>query len=236
MNCLCVLEFTAGICCQRRTWPPADGWVSTETSSPRQTHAAIGGNVMKCLYYLAPTLDSTHQVSDDLHAAGIKDFFLHVISKDESGLKQQHIHSSNYLETLDIVRDGLIGAAVGFVGGLCAAWLLLVFEPFGPDVPAVVYVMAVVLVTLFGAWEGGLTGIAKENKKLRKFHRDIEAGKYLILIYAWKEQEAAVRTMMRTRHPEAELVAIDRHFINPFSSVTRRRRATRRQARELQKG
>ena len=60
---------------------------------------------MKCLYYLAPTLDSTHGISDDLHEVGVKDFFVHVISRDEAGLKQQHIHSSNYLETLDIVLD-----------------------------------------------------------------------------------------------------------------------------------
>ena len=66
---------------------------------------------MNCLYYLAPTLDSTHRISDDLHAAGIDDFYLHVVSKDESGLKNEHLHSSNYLETHDIVRDGLIGAA-----------------------------------------------------------------------------------------------------------------------------
>ena len=39
---------------------------------------------MNCLYYLAPTLESTHRISDDLHAAGLKDFFLHVVSKDES--------------------------------------------------------------------------------------------------------------------------------------------------------
>jgi hypothetical protein len=28
---------------------------------------------------------------------------------------------------------------------------------------------------MFGAWEGGLTGIASEHKHLKKFHRDIEA-------------------------------------------------------------
>ncbi len=174
---------------------------------------------MKCLYYLAPTLDSTQQVSDDLHAAGVNDFFLHVIAKDESGLTQQHIHSSNYLETLDIVRHGFIGAGVGFVGGLVGAGLLMIFEPFGPNVPPLVYIAVVVVATMFGAWEGGLTGIGTENRKLRRFHGDIEAGKYLILIYARKEQEDAVRAMMRARHPEAELVAVDRHFINPFSSV-----------------
>ena len=29
--------------------------------------------------------------------------------------------------------------------------------------------------------------------------------------------------MMRERHPESEFAAIDRHFINPFSSIKRDR-------------
>ena len=174
---------------------------------------------MKCLYYLAPTLERTHQISDDLHAAGVKDFFLHVIAKDESGLTQQHIHSSNYLETLDIVRHGLIGAALGAVGGVLGAGLLKVFEPFGPDVPGLVYFVIVAVATMFGAWEGGLTGIATENSKIKKFHAAIEAGKYLILIYARKEQEEAASAMMRLRYPEAELGAVDRHFMNPFRAL-----------------
>lgn len=173
---------------------------------------------MKCLYYLAPTLPSTQQVCDDLHSVGVKDFFVHVVSKDESGLKQEHIHASNYLETLDIVRDGFIGAAIGVIGGLVAAMLFYYYEPFGPEVPSIAYVVIVAFVTLFGAWEGGLTGIAKENRKLRKFHHELEAGKYLILIYARKEQESVVKTVMRARHAETELVAVDRHFINPFRS------------------
>ena len=65
---------------------------------------------MKCLYFLASSLSCTQDVSDDLHQAGVSDFYLHVISRDESGLKKQQIHSSNYLETLDVIRDGFIGA------------------------------------------------------------------------------------------------------------------------------
>lgn len=178
---------------------------------------------MKCLYFLAPSLSSTHDVSDDLHQAGIKDFYLHVISRDECGLKKQHIHSSNYLETLDVIRDGFIGAALGFVVGLVGVGLLMYFQPFGANVqvPAFVYVILVGLATLFGAWEGGLTGIATENKKLSRFHDDIAAGKYLILVYVRKQREAAVRQMMQEKHPDAQLVAVDTHFINPFSSVAR---------------
>jgi hypothetical protein len=177
---------------------------------------------MKCLYYLAPALHSTHEISDDLHAVGVRDLFLHVISRDEAGLKQQHVHSSNYLETLDLIRAGFIGSAIGFLAGLIGVGLLRYFEPFGPNVPNIVYFATVAVATLFGAWEGGLTGIATENKKLARFHNDVAAGRYLILIYARQAQEATVREMMRARHPEAELAAIDRHFINPFRAVRRR--------------
>ena len=178
---------------------------------------------MKCLYYLAPNLKSTHDISDDLHEVGIDDFFLHVISRDESGLKKQHIHSSNYLETLDLIRDGLIGAVIGFLVGLLGVWALQYFTPFGPNihVPAWVYYAIVAAATCFGAWEGGLIGVATENKKIARFHDDLEAGRYLILIYALKSKEDTVRAMMRERHPEAVLAAVDSHFINPFSGVKR---------------
>jgi hypothetical protein len=177
---------------------------------------------VKCLYYTAPTLDSARHISDDLHAVGVREFFLHVIAKDEAGLEQRRIPAGNYLETLDLARHGLIGSAIGLCAGLVGAALLKLFAPFGPNVPNIVYFATVAAATLFGAWEGGLTGIASENKKLAKFHDDLEAGRCLILIYALQEQEAAVVRTMRVRHPEAQLAAIDRHFINPFSPVRRR--------------
>jgi hypothetical protein len=174
---------------------------------------------MKCLYYLSPTLSNTHDISDHLHGVGVKDFYLHVVAKDEHGLKQQHIHSANYLETLDVIREGYIGAAIGFLGGLAGIGLLMYFQPFGPDVPTFVYGVLVAVATLFGTWVGGLTGVGNENKKLNKFHQEIEAGKFLMLVYVRKHEEAAVRAMMQENHPEAVLAGIDTHFINPFNTV-----------------
>jgi len=175
---------------------------------------------MKCIYFLTPTLASTHQVSADLHSVGIKDFWLHVICRDECGLKRHQIHSSNYFETLDIVRDGFIGAALGFLIGLAGIGLLMYLKPFGTyEVPAWVYAILVGAATLFGTWEGGLVGIDSEHKKLAKFHDDLVAGKYLILVYVRKHRESLVRKMMQEKHPDAELVAIDSHFVNPFSNV-----------------
>jgi len=177
---------------------------------------------VKCIYYLAPTIAATDQVSADLHEVGVMDFYLHVISRDQAGLKRHQIHSSNYLETLDIVRDGFIGAALGFLIGLAGAGLLMYTKPFGDHiVPTFVYAILVGVATLFGAWEGGLVGVDSEHKKLAKFHDDLVAGKYLILVYVRKHREQVVLKMMREKHPDAELVAIDSHFANPFSTVTR---------------
>jgi hypothetical protein len=176
---------------------------------------------MKCLYYLTSTLDSTSQISNDLHGAGINDWFIHVLSKDEAGLKKKKIHSSNYLEKLDLLRFGIIGAVIGFVIGLFAANWLESAKPFGPDVPGIVYVAIVGVLTAFGAWEGGLTGIASENKKTALFHKDIEIGKYLILLYARKNMESTIKTVMSSKHPEAELVAEDGYFYNPLSGLKR---------------
>ncbi len=179
---------------------------------------------MKCLYYLSPDLGSTHRISDDLHDVGVSDFYLHVIARDKAGLKKEHIHSSNWLETRDIIRDGFIGAFLGFLGGLLLAGLLDYFQVFGVEPPGIINIMLVGLVTLFGAWVGGLTGVASENKKLEKFHDELDAGKNLILIYALKEQEDQIREMMEAKHPEAQLVATDKHFVNPFGKLNYKRK------------
>ena len=177
---------------------------------------------MKCMYYLAPSLVSTQQISKDLHDVGIDDWLLHVVSKDEEGLKKEKIHSSNWLETTNLLRSGFIGANFGFIAGVLAAACLMLFEPFGPEVPSVVFLFLVVVATLFGAWVGGLIGMDSENRKLRRFHEDIEEGKYLVLIYARRGLGERIKQMMRERHSEARHVATDKHFFNPFGQPERR--------------
>ena len=185
---------------------------------------------MKCMYYLAPTLVSSQKIANDLKEVGVAEWLVHVISKDEAGLKKEHLHSSNWFETRDLLRDGFIGANLGFIVGVMLAGAVMFLQPFGEDTPNVVYIFVVVVATLFGAWVGGLIGLDSENRKIRRFHDDIEAGKYLFLIYAPKGQGEPVKAMMKERHPEAQHVATDTHFINPFARVRRRSQAAQQQS------
>ncbi len=176
---------------------------------------------MKCLYYLTSTLDSARKISDDLQKSGIDGWFIHVLSKDEAGVKKDKIHSSNYLEQLDILRDFIIGGIAGFVVGLIAAYIVNVTELFGPEIPLFAYIAIVAFFTLFGIWEGGLTGIATENKKISLFHDDLESGGCLVLIYAKQMSEDLVKKVMIKKHKEAELAAVDSNFYNPLTGLKR---------------
>ncbi len=176
---------------------------------------------MKCLYYLTPTLDNTRKITEDLHLAGIDDWFIHVLGRDEHDFKKYKIHASNYLEQLDLIRFGIIGVITGFLFGLIAAYAVNSYELFGASIPDMAYYSIVGFFTLFGAWEGGLTGIATENKKISLFHDELESGNYLILIYVKKVSEELVRTVMGTQHQEAELAAIDASFYNPLVGLKR---------------
>src|SRR6185312_8957121 len=156
-----------------------------------------GGNHEMHLLSLSH-ITTTDQVSADLREIGVQDFYLHVICRDQAGLKRHQIHSSNYFETLDVVRDGFIGAALGCLAGLVGVGLLLYTKPFGDHVvQPFVYALLAGAATLFGAWEGGLLGVDSEHKKLAKFHDDLEAGKYLMLVYVRKHREQVVLEMMR---------------------------------------
>ncbi|MEN8261028.1 MAG: hypothetical protein ABFS02_10655 [Pseudomonadota bacterium] len=177
---------------------------------------------MKRMYYLTPNLDSTEQISKDLHEEGITDWNFHVHSKDEAGLYKRHIHSANYIHKLDIVRYGERGAVLGFLISLGAVAYVMTAQPFGPDGGgALAYVAICGFLTLFGAWVGGLAGLTHENQKIAMFHDEVERGKYLLLIDVRTDEEEKVKTLMMRKHPEAELKRIGSTFINPFKFSTK---------------
>lgn len=174
---------------------------------------------MKCIYFLSPTLKSAEQISQDIKSIGVDEWFIHIHSKNESGVVRQRLHSSNYLETLDFLRKGIMGAGIGFVAGVIMAFVAAFGQIFGPVMSVWGYLAIVFVFSCFGAWVGGLTGVAKENKKIANFSADIDAGAYLILIYAKDDQIEAIKQVMTSKHQEACLAAVDPHFYNPFADL-----------------
>lgn len=171
---------------------------------------------MKRMYYLTDNIDSTEQISTDLHSAGITHWNFHVLSKDEAGLYQRQIHRANYFQRLDIVRNAERGAMLGLLAGIYGMVFINTSEPFGPNPGMLAYFTVLFVLTLFGAWTGGLAGLGVENQKIRQYHDELEAGKYLILIDVKVGEEDRVHDLMSQKHPEAQFKRIGSTLINPF--------------------
>lgn len=176
---------------------------------------------MKRLYYLTDSIDLTEEISNKLHAAGITDWHFHVLSKDEAGLKTHRIHSANYLQAYDIVHSGERGAMLGIIVGILAAIATLIFQPFEKTLGIGTLAVVIAIITMFGAWVGGLLGISSENYKISRFHQDIEEGKHLIMVDIKPHQEIKVRQLMQSEFPEAKLQGEDTTHTNPFKAQHR---------------
>ncbi len=171
---------------------------------------------MKRFYYLSDNIKLTEKISERLHASGINDWHFHVLSKDEAGLRTHHIHSANYFQLYDVVHSGERGALAGIVVGIIAAIATLIFQPFGDTLGIGLLALIIAVITMFGAWVGGLLGISTENYKIAQFHGDIERGNYLLMIDIQPQQEKKLRKLMRENFSNAKLMGEDTTFTNPF--------------------
>lgn len=169
---------------------------------------------MKRLYYISPTIESAEQISEDMHEHGVTDWHFHVLSKDESGLYSHRIHSATTLQRTDLVRYMERGLICGCALGLIFTIPLNYIEQFTFNTWLAISSFCV----LFSTWCGGIGGVSQENYKIQRFHDDIEAGRYLIMVDVPKTDEEMIRKVMSIRHPEASLEGHSSTFTNPFAS------------------
>jgi len=137
---------------------------------------------MKRLYYLSNNIDVVEKLSDQLHERGITDWNFHVMGKDKANMVRHHLHTTTPLHELDIVRSGERGVLAGFAIGLLLTCYVALFTSFGATMNLLAQIASVVLFSLFGAWLGGLVGVSNENYKIRRFHKAIDAGHFLIMV------------------------------------------------------
>ncbi len=176
---------------------------------------------MKRLFYVVDDIETTQAISDVLHDEGIIDWNFHVLARDEAGLVNHRIHAANLYQQLDLLhtgsRFGVVGAAVGLLLGLLGYWLAQTGAlGFSFDVAAVILITLVG--GMFGSWQGGMVGMSRENYKVARFHDDIEAGRYLVMVDVHSKNKTQIREVMSLRFPEVEYGGSDSTLINPFAS------------------
>lgn len=172
---------------------------------------------MKRLFYLVDCIHSVESISDDLHKDGITDWRFHIVSKDEAGLYTHRLHSASVLDKTDLARfveRGLL------IGAMVAVFFVLPMALWsGLDWPPSAFVAIGLFLILAGGWLAGFGGIGSENYRIRRFHNDIEAGKYLVMVDVPKTHTEQMRALMAKNHPEAVLQGEGSSFNNPFAGA-----------------
>lgn len=171
---------------------------------------------MKRLYYLIDDLETTENVSQAVHDAGITDWNFHAISRDEAGLYRRRIHSAMPYQELDFVHTGVLWALVGASLGLVIGVVGHIVQPLPVHIDWLVVGLFALVCGGFGGWLGGMIGLSRENYKLAPFHAALSTGRTLVMIDVRPPRTAEIQKLIGNRFPRAQYAGIDSTYINPF--------------------
>ncbi|CAA0082726.1 Uncharacterised protein [Zhongshania aliphaticivorans] len=136
---------------------------------------------MKRFYFLADKLDKLNAVQQDLADNGISKPQIHVLSRDDSGVKKHQLNDVEAVLRKDVVQAMERGALVG----LAAAALVLAVGHYSGAILQVgwtPFVFLSIVMLGFFTWEGGLFGIQQPHHEFKRFDQALASGRHLLLI------------------------------------------------------
>lgn len=160
---------------------------------------------MRRIYFLAPDLETTHKIVDELRAEGIEDHHIHVLAKRHTPLED--LPEASEFQKTDFISAVERGIALGATTGLLAGLVGLRFAGFaiaGGPVLGVLFYGATI-----GAIMSGLIGLQVGNSKVKQYADAIEAGELLVMLDTPKERIEAISQLIIKHHPSAQFEGIE---------------------------
>ena len=158
---------------------------------------------MKRHYYISDDLDDLEIVERDLESAGVTTPQIHVLSEDDAGLDQHHLHKVEAVLKKDVVHGTELGAVVGVI----AAAAVLAIAHYSGLTETYTWVPAIFLAVIllgFCTWEGGLIGIQEPHVDFRRFEDDLKAGRHILFVDVDPEQEETLKRITE-QHPKLQV-------------------------------
>ena len=136
---------------------------------------------MKRYFFMANDLGHLESVERELLARGMVAPQIHVLSQDDAGATQHHLHQVHSLLRQDTIHSGEIGALIGLaLAALAFAIGYLTGLPAQIGWVPFVFLCAVLLGFL--TWEGGLFGIQMPHAQFRRFSNALAQGRHLLIV------------------------------------------------------
>jgi hypothetical protein len=160
---------------------------------------------MRRIYFLAPNIETTHKIVDELRAEGIEDRHMHILAKRDTPL--EGMPEASVFEKTDFIPALERGAALGATTGLLAGLVGLRFAGFaiaGGPILGILFFGATI-----GTMMSGLAGLQVGNSRVKEYAGAIERGELLVMVDIPKERIDAMSQLIIRHHPSAQFEGIE---------------------------
>jgi hypothetical protein len=153
------------------------------------------------LYFLLPDVVSARRTAADLLLARVEHRHMHVLAKRGTDLAE--LHEANPLQKTDLVHGAERGIVIGGVGGIALGVYAVLAPPGGAALEWVTVLVTGIGGALLGAWLGSLAGTGAPNSRLKRYDRELDAGKVLLMVDVPFARVDEIRALVHRQHPEA---------------------------------
>ncbi|HEY8158051.1 MAG TPA: DUF1269 domain-containing protein [Methylobacter sp.] len=167
---------------------------------------------MRRIYFLAPNIETTHEIVDELRAEGIEDRHIHILAKRDTPLEDMP-EASEFQKndfTPAVERGAALGAASGLLAGLVGLRLAGFVIAGGTVLGILVYGATI------GAMISALAGLQAGNSKVKNYEEAIDRGEVLVMVDIPKERIDATSKLIVKHHPAAQFEGIEPLLPPPY--------------------
>lgn len=152
------------------------------------------------LYVICPDLRAAQETMNDLLLARIDEGHIHVLAKRDAPM--DGLHEANVLQKTDVVHGAELGLIIGGGVGIALGILLILVPPGDFQLQLVTILITALGGALFGAWASSMAGASVPNTRLLAFSKDIEEGRYLMMVDVPNRRVEEIQSLLQQRHPE----------------------------------
>ena len=162
---------------------------------------------MRRLFFLAPDVQSAHDLVDSLLLERVPESRIHVLAREGTPLSD--LPEAGIAQRSDLIPALERGAAAGGIAGGLAG-LVAIALPGITIIPAGGIVIALVAAgALVGSWASSLVGVSVDSSRLERFREAIAGGQVLIMADVHAEHAERIERKVRESRPAVRSEGMD---------------------------